>query len=116
MSHPALEPGRIGPVELRNRIVKTATFEGMTPGGRVSDELIALHRDMAARGVALTTVAYGAVEERGRARRFRAGPSSRFEGLHRRDHFLRSAGRNLVTCFISNLIDVVPNRFGAHHV
>ena len=66
MSHPALEPGHIGPLQLRNRIVKTATFEGMTPGGRVTPALIAHHAHMAARGVGLTTVAYGAVEDRGR--------------------------------------------------
>jgi len=64
--HPALDPGRIGPLTLRNRIVKTATFEGMTPAGRVTPELIAHHATMAENGVALTTVAYGAVEDAGR--------------------------------------------------
>lgn len=66
MSHPVLAPGRIGPVALRNRVIKTATFEGLSPGGHVSDALIALHAGMATRGVALTTVAYGAVEDAGR--------------------------------------------------
>lgn len=65
-AHPSLEPGRIGPLALRNRIVKTATFEGMTPEGRVTDALIAHHAAMAEAGVALTTVAYGAVEPAGR--------------------------------------------------
>jgi 2,4-dienoyl-CoA reductase-like NADH-dependent reductase (Old Yellow Enzyme family) len=64
--HAALSPGRIGPLETRNRIIKTATFEGMTDEGRVTDALIAHHAGMAAGGVALTTVAYGAVEDRGR--------------------------------------------------
>lgn len=66
MTHPALAPGRIGPLALRNRVIKTATFEGLSPEGHVSDALIALHAAVAARGVALTTVAYGAVEDAGR--------------------------------------------------
>ena len=37
-------PARLGPVELRNRTVKAATFEGRTPEGVVTDELIAYHR------------------------------------------------------------------------
>src|SRR5207244_5015083 len=39
----------------------TATYEGMTPGGVPSDALVAHHREIAAGGVAMTTVAYGAV-------------------------------------------------------
>lgn len=66
MTHPALASGSIGPLRLRNRILKTATFEGMTPEGRVTPALIAHHAAMAAQGVGLTTVAYGAVEDGGR--------------------------------------------------
>jgi 2,4-dienoyl-CoA reductase-like NADH-dependent reductase (Old Yellow Enzyme family) len=36
-------PARLGPVELRNRVIKAATFEGMTPRGLVTDELIEFH-------------------------------------------------------------------------
>jgi len=64
--HAALTPGSVGPVVLRNRIIKTATFEGMTPGGRVTPALIAHHAAMAEHGIGLTTVAYGAVEDGGR--------------------------------------------------
>ena len=46
---------------LRNRIIKTATFEGMCPGGKVTDRLIEFHRRHAEGGVAISTVAYGAV-------------------------------------------------------
>ncbi|MEZ4439146.1 MAG: NADH:flavin oxidoreductase [Polyangiaceae bacterium] len=62
----ALSPVRVGALELRNRFVKTATFEGMSPRGRVSEALVAHHAAMARHGVALTTVAYGAVEPSGR--------------------------------------------------
>jgi 2,4-dienoyl-CoA reductase-like NADH-dependent reductase (Old Yellow Enzyme family) len=61
-----LEPGRIGPLRLRNRVIKAATFEGMTPAGRPSDALVEHHRTLAAGGVGMTTVAYGAVAEGGR--------------------------------------------------
>ena len=56
---------KLGPVSLRNRFVKAATFEGRTPRGEVTDELIDFHRTMAAGGVAMTTVAYLAVSDDG---------------------------------------------------
>ncbi len=58
-------PARLGPVELRNRILKAATFEGMTGDQTVSDRLIAFHRKMARGGVGLTTVAFCAVSPEG---------------------------------------------------
>lgn len=60
------ETARLGPLELRNRVIKAATFECMTPGGLVSPELIEFHRRLAAGGVALTTMAYVAVAPEGR--------------------------------------------------
>lgn len=62
-------PTTLGPVRLRNRTVKAATFEGRTPHGQVTDELIAYHRAPAAGGVGLTTVAYLAVAPEGRTHR-----------------------------------------------
>ncbi|MCR1783527.1 NADH:flavin oxidoreductase [Nocardioides carbamazepini] len=62
-------PAELGPVRLRNRTVKAATFEGRTPEGLVTDELIAYHRAPAAGGVGLTTVAYLAVAPEGRTHR-----------------------------------------------
>ena len=59
-------PAQLGPVRLRNRIIKAATFEARTPQALVSDDLIAFHRAMAAGGVGLTTVAYCAVSQGGR--------------------------------------------------
>jgi len=59
-------PGRLGGVELRNRVIKTATYEGMCPGGFPSDALVEHHRQLAAGGVGMTTVAYCAVSPNGR--------------------------------------------------
>lgn len=59
-------PFRLGPVTLRNRIVKAATFEGMAPKGMVTPELIDYHRAVAAGGAGLSTVAYFAVSPEGR--------------------------------------------------
>src|SRR5512134_4136252 len=62
----AFTPGRLGPLTLRNRITKTATYEGMCPGGVPSAALVEFHRRLAAGGVAMTTVAYCAVSPNGR--------------------------------------------------
>src|SRR5262249_18014462 len=58
-------PARLGPVELRNRVIKAATFEGLTRKHVVSDRLIEFHRSMARGGVGMTTVAFCAVSEEG---------------------------------------------------
>lgn len=60
------EEARLGPITLRNRVVKAATFEGRTPRGTVTDALISFHEEMAAGGVGMTTVAYCAVSPAGR--------------------------------------------------
>ncbi len=62
-------PARLGPVELRNRVIKAATFEGMTPDGLVTDDLIGFHLRPARGGVGMTTVAYCAVSPEGRTGR-----------------------------------------------
>ncbi|MFV9634124.1 NADH:flavin oxidoreductase [Mycobacterium neumannii] len=59
-------PAKLGPVTLRNRIIKAATFEASTPNALVTDELINFHRLPAAGGVGMTTVAYCAVAPGGR--------------------------------------------------
>jgi len=62
-------PATLGPVRLRNRIVKAATFEGRTPYGQVTDELVDYHLAVTNGGVGLTTVAYLAVAPEGRTHR-----------------------------------------------
>jgi 2,4-dienoyl-CoA reductase-like NADH-dependent reductase (Old Yellow Enzyme family) len=65
----AFGPARLGPVTLKNRIIKSATFEGAAPKGAVTDALVEFHRQVAAGGVAMTTVAYLAVSPEGRTDR-----------------------------------------------
>lgn len=60
------EPVQLGPVRLRNRIIKAATFEGATPDGVPTPALVEFHRRIAAGGAALTTVAYLSVAPEGR--------------------------------------------------
>ncbi|HET7684477.1 MAG TPA: NADH:flavin oxidoreductase [Marmoricola sp.] len=62
-------PAQLGPVALRNRVIKAATFEGRTPDGLVTDELIDYHLAPSRGGVGLTTVAYLAVAPEGRTHR-----------------------------------------------
>lgn len=61
-----LAPATLGPVQLRNRVIKAATFEGKTPYGLVTDELIDFHTAVGRGGVGMTTVAYLAVAPEGR--------------------------------------------------
>ncbi len=58
-------PAQLGPLRLRNRIIKAATFEGMTGDQAVSDQLIEFHRAVARGGVGMTTVAFCAVSPEG---------------------------------------------------
>ncbi|MCF8610428.1 NADH:flavin oxidoreductase [Gordonia sp. HY285] len=58
-------PGRLGPVRLPNRIIKSATSEGRSPEGLVTDSLIDFHLDYIRGGVGMTTVAYCCVTAEG---------------------------------------------------
>ena len=77
-------PAKLGPVTLRNRIIKAATFEASTPNALVTDDLIRYHRLLAAGGVGMTTVAYCAVTPGGRTegRQIWMRPEA-VPGLHR---------------------------------
>jgi 2,4-dienoyl-CoA reductase-like NADH-dependent reductase (Old Yellow Enzyme family) len=65
----AFAPATLGPLQLRNRVIKAATFEGVMPRGAVTQELIDFHVAVARGGAALTTVAYCAVSKGGRVSR-----------------------------------------------
>lgn len=58
-------PAKLGPITLRNRVIKAATFEGMAPRGLVTDALIDYHVAVARGGVGMSTVAYMAVSPEG---------------------------------------------------
>ena len=61
-----LAPAHLGPVRLRNRTLKAATYENMARNGLVTDQLIDFHVEHARGGVGMTTVAYCAVSPDGR--------------------------------------------------
>src|ERR1700712_2425001 len=56
----AFAPAMLGPIQLRNRFLKAATFEGMAVDNLVTDRLIDFHQTVAAGGGGMTTVAYRA--------------------------------------------------------
>lgn len=55
------EPGKIGPVEIRNRTIRSAAFEGMGKDNNPTPELHAYHKSVAEGGVGMTTVAYAGI-------------------------------------------------------
>jgi 4,4'-dithiodibutanoate disulfide reductase len=59
----------LGPLTLKNRFIKAATFEGRMPRGEVTDGLIDFHAEVADGGAAMTTVAYCAISPGGRVHR-----------------------------------------------
>lgn len=62
-------PADLGPIRLRNRTIKAATYEGMSRDNLVTDRLINFHVEHAAGGVGMTTVAYCATSWEGRSDR-----------------------------------------------
>ena len=58
-------PGRIGPLTLRNRTIRSAAFESMCPGNAPSEELFNYHTSVAAGGIGMTTIAYAAITQSG---------------------------------------------------
>lgn len=54
-------PGRIGPVELRNRSIRSAAFEGMGRDNNPTDMLRDYHWSVAEGGVGMTTLAYAGI-------------------------------------------------------
>jgi 2,4-dienoyl-CoA reductase-like NADH-dependent reductase (Old Yellow Enzyme family) len=58
-------PCQIGPVTLRNRVIRSAAFENMAHGNRPSQDLFDYHVAVSRGGVGMTTVAYAAVSRSG---------------------------------------------------
>jgi len=58
-------PVRIGPVTLRNRVIRSAAFENMAYGNNPSQDLKDYHVAVARGGVGMTTLAYASVNRSG---------------------------------------------------
>lgn len=59
----------LGPLTLRNRVIKAATYEGLSHRARVTQDLVDFHVAYAKGGVGMTTLAYCAVAKEGRTDR-----------------------------------------------
>ena len=62
---PIFTPVKIGPVTLRNRVIRSAAFENMAYGNKPSQELKDYHVAVARGGVGMTTLAYASVSRGG---------------------------------------------------
>ena len=62
---PVFSPVTIGPVTLRNRVIRSAAFENMAYGNRPSQDLYDYHTAVARGGVGMTTLAYASVNQSG---------------------------------------------------
>lgn len=63
-----LSPAKLNGLELPNRVIKAATFEGKTENGAPGQRLIDFHKTFADGGVGMTTLAYCAVEADGKVK------------------------------------------------
>lgn len=62
----AFSPARLGKLELKNRILKAATYEGKTPDGLPGELLLDFHLAMVEGGTAMTTIGCCTTEADGR--------------------------------------------------
>ena len=62
---PIFTPVQIGPVTLRNRVIRSAAFENMAYGNSPSQDLYDYHVAVAQGGVGMTTLAYASVNRSG---------------------------------------------------
>lgn len=65
MSDILFTPAKIGPVELRNRTIRSAAFEGMATDNSPTQMLSDYHASVAEGGVGMTTLAYASVTRNG---------------------------------------------------
>jgi 2,4-dienoyl-CoA reductase-like NADH-dependent reductase (Old Yellow Enzyme family) len=60
------EPGKIGKLEIKNRFIRSATFESLASDGYVNDKLINFYKALAEGGVGLIITGVAAVQENAR--------------------------------------------------
>ena len=65
MESTLFSPYKLGPIELRNRTVRSAAFENMGKDNGPTAQLQQYHVDVARGGIGMTTVAYAAVNQSG---------------------------------------------------
>ncbi len=56
---------KLGPLQLRNKSIRAAAFEGMSLNHEVTDDLTNYHTSVAKGGIGMTTVAYASVSKSG---------------------------------------------------
>ena len=62
----AFSPATLGKLQLKNRILKAATYEGKTPDGVPGELLLNFHQGIVQGGTAMTTIGYCTTEADGR--------------------------------------------------
>jgi 2,4-dienoyl-CoA reductase-like NADH-dependent reductase (Old Yellow Enzyme family) len=62
----AFASARVGGLELRNRVIRAGCYEGLAREGNLTEALLEHHRQLAAGGLAMTTLGYCAVSFDGR--------------------------------------------------
>lgn len=61
------EHGNIGPLRLKNRVIRAGAMEGMCPDNLPDEDLLSHHLNIAASGIAMTTIGCASVTQRGLA-------------------------------------------------
>ena len=97
----AFAPARLGQLDLRNRIIKAATYEGKTPDGVPGEPLFQFHKEIVEGGVAMTTIGYCTTEADGRIddqmlyidEKFRSRLAGLVDGLKRASPGVRVSGQ-----------------------
>ena len=58
-------PAKIGPLELKNRVIRASAYEGMCDGHVPTQQLKDYHTALARGGVGMTGVAYASIDKSG---------------------------------------------------
>jgi 2,4-dienoyl-CoA reductase-like NADH-dependent reductase (Old Yellow Enzyme family) len=93
----AFQPGKIGNVVIKNRLVRSATFEQMaTEKGEVTDELVEFYRRLGSGGIGLIITSHTAVHPQGYSnpKQMRIVDDSYISGLRRLSDTVHELGNN----------------------